>query len=132
MKFAKYTFLVAGVYGLLILVPQYFVELGLVTDSPPVIAQPGFYYGFLGVAVAFQFVFLIIATDPMKYRLMILPSIIEKASFALATGVLFSSGRIPTSLFLGGIIDALLGVLFVISYLKLRGPSDAEVRRLDA
>ena len=74
MKFAKYTFLIAGVYGLLILVPQYFVELGLVTDSPPVIAQPGFYYGFLGVAVAFQFVFLIIATDPMKYRLMILPS----------------------------------------------------------
>jgi hypothetical protein len=124
MKFAKYTFLIAGVYGLLVLVPQYFVELGLGTDSPPVIVQPGFYYGFLGVAVAFQFVFLIIASDPLRYRLMILPSILEKASFAIATALLFSAGRIPSSLFLGGMIDGLLGVLFVISYLRLRRHSD--------
>jgi hypothetical protein len=79
MKFAKYTFLIAGIYGLLVLVPQYFVELAL----GPVIAEPGFYYGFIGVAVAFQFVFLIIATDPVKYRLMMLPSILEKAVFAI-------------------------------------------------
>jgi len=89
-----------------------------------VIVQPGFYYGFLGVAVAFQFVFLIIASDPLRYRLMILPSILEKASFAIATALLFSAGRIPSSLFLGGMIDGLLGVLFVISYLRLRRHSD--------
>ena len=26
MKFAKYTFLIAGIYGLIVLVPQYFLE----------------------------------------------------------------------------------------------------------
>ena len=26
MKFAKYTFLIAGIYGLLALIPQYFLE----------------------------------------------------------------------------------------------------------
>ena len=125
MKFAKYTFFIAGIYGLLVLLPQYFVELGLGTDSPPVVSEPGFYYGFLGVAVAFQIVFLIIATDPVRYRLMMLPSIIEKFSFAIATAILFSSGRVPTSLFFGGMVDALLGVLFVISYLRVGSASDA-------
>jgi hypothetical protein len=117
MKFVKYTFLIAGIYGLLVLLPQYFVEAGLDT----MIAQPGFYYGFIGVAVAFQFVFLIIAKDPVRYRLMMLPSILEKASFAIATAMLFWSGRIETNLFIGGMVDALLGVLFAVSYLKVRG-----------
>jgi len=128
MKFAKYTFLIAGIYGLLVLVPQYFIELGVGSDPPPVIAQPGFYYGFIGVAVAFQFVFLIIARDPVKYRLMMLPSIIEKVSFAIPAALLFWSGLMPTSLFTGGMIDALLGVLFVISYLKVRKLAEVEIQ----
>ena len=124
MKFAKYTFLIAGIYGLLVLLPQYFVELGLGNDSPPVLTQPGFYYGFLGVAVAFQIIFLIIATDPARYRSMMLPSIIEKSSFAIATAALFYAGRIETNLFIGGMVDALLGVLFVISYIKVGSPPE--------
>jgi hypothetical protein len=124
MKFAKFTFLAAGIYGLLVLLPQYFVEFGLGADPAPVITEPGFYYGFIGVAVAFQLVFLIIATDPVKYRLMMLPSIVEKASFAIATAVLFSAGRIGSGLFVGGMIDGLLGVLFVVSYLKVRNQPD--------
>jgi len=128
MKFAKYTFLIAGIYGLLVLVPQYFIELGVGSDPPPVIAQPGFYYGFIGVAVAFQFIFLIIASDPVKYRLMMLPSIMEKASFAIPAALLFWSGRMPTNLFIGGMIDALLGVLFVFSYLKVRNLPEVEIQ----
>jgi hypothetical protein len=38
----------AGVYGLLVLVPQYFVEAAGVAPS---IALPEFLYGFLGVTV---------------------------------------------------------------------------------
>ena len=80
MKFARYVFLIAGIYGLLILVPQYFVEAAGMTPS---IALPEFFYEFLGVAVAFQLVFLIISTEPRKYRSMILPSIVEKFSFGI-------------------------------------------------
>ena len=121
MKFARYTFLIAGIYGLLVLLPQYFVELGLGTDLAAVVAAPGFYYGFIGVAVAFQLVFLIIAIDPVKYRLMMLPSIVEKASFAIATALLFYHGRIQSDLFIGGMVDALLGILFLISFVLVPG-----------
>jgi hypothetical protein len=63
MKFARYVFLIAGIYGLLVFVPQYFVEAAGVA---PTIALPDFFYGFLGVAVAFQFVFIIL-TFAMLY-----------------------------------------------------------------
>jgi hypothetical protein len=85
MKFARYVFLIAGIYGLLVLVPQYFVE---VAGVAPTIALPEFFYGFLGVAIAFQLVFIIISTDPQKYRPMVLPSIVEKFSFAIAVAIL--------------------------------------------
>jgi hypothetical protein len=116
MKFARYVFLVAGTYGLVVLVPQYFVEAG---GAGPVVAMPEFFYGFLGVAAAFQLVFIIIATDPRKYRLMILPSIVEKFSFAIAVAVLVNSGRTSGPIVYGAAVDLLLGVLFVVSWFRV-------------
>jgi hypothetical protein len=115
MKFARYTFLIAGIYGLLVLVPQYFVEAG----GSVVVGLPEFFYGFLGIAVAFQLVFIIISTDPQKYRLMILPSIVEKFSFAIAVAVLVYAGRTSGQIVIGAALDLLLGVPFIVSWFKL-------------
>ena len=60
MRFAKYTFLVAGVYGLLALAPQYFLERLNGEMYPPPINHPEYYYGFVGVALAWQIAFLVI------------------------------------------------------------------------
>lgn len=118
MKFAKYTFLVAGIYGLLALVPQYFLEKKIGIDTPPAITHPEFFYGFVGVAIAFQLVFLVISRDPQKYRLLILPSIVEKFSFAIPAAILFAAGRLDAQMFAAGMIDAVLGLLFIASWFK--------------
>jgi len=119
MKFAKYTFLVAGIYGLLVLVPHYFMEGIVSTEHPPAITHPEFFYGFIGIASAFQIVFLIIAKDPVKFRLMIIPSVLEKFTYGIAAVVLFSRGRLDGGFFYGALIDLVLGLLFIISWLKL-------------
>ncbi|MBK6750071.1 MAG: hypothetical protein IPG67_08700 [Acidobacteria bacterium] len=119
MKFAKYTFLVAGIYGLLALLPQYFLENKIGIDTPPAITHPEFFYGFIGVAVAFQLVFLVISRDPKKYRLLILPSIVEKFSFAIPAAILFASGRIDTQMFAAGMLDAVLGLFFIACWFKV-------------
>jgi hypothetical protein len=119
MKFAKYTFLIAGIYGLLVLLPQYFFEQRIGTNSPPSITHPEFFYGFIGVGVAFQIVFLIISRDPRKYRLMIIPSIVEKFSFGIAVTFLFAFGRVAGQMFAAAMLDTLLGILFVVSWFKL-------------
>lgn len=94
MKFARYTFLIAGVYGLLALVPQYFMENQIGIDNPPAITHPEYFYGFVGVAIGFQLVFIIISTDPQKYRPLILPSLVEKFSFVIAAAFLLAQGRL--------------------------------------
>lgn len=119
MKFARYTFLIAGIYGLLVLLPMYFSEPSVARDYPPAITHAEYLYGFAGAAIAFQVVFLIISTDPLKYRLMIFPALIEKFSFAIAVVVLQIQNRIPVPMFAGGMIDMLLGTLFLVSYFKL-------------
>ncbi len=70
--------------------------------------------------MAFQIVFLIIAARPVKYRLMILSSIVEKFSFTIATALLFTNGRLALEMFAAGMIDAVLEILFVVSWFKLR------------
>src|SRR5215216_541358 len=120
MKFARMVFLVAGIYGLIVLLPTYFLETQVGRDFPPPITHPEYYYGFIGVAVAWQFVFLVLSRDPLRYRPMMIPSILEKASFGIPAVVLYLQQRIPTVTLGLAMVDAALGVLFVIAYLKTK------------
>jgi hypothetical protein len=61
MIFARRLFLLAGIYGILVLAPQYFLEAKLGQDYPPPITHPEQFYGFIGVALAWQAAFLLIS-----------------------------------------------------------------------
>ena len=122
MKFAKRLFLLAGIYGLVVLLPQYFLEAKTGQDFPPPITHPEYYYGFIGVAVACQVLFLIIARDPVRYRQMMIPAMLEKASFGVACVILFLLGRVSSFLLGFAIVDLILGLLFLVAYLKTAQP----------
>ena len=47
MRFARLTFLIAGIYGLVVMLPQYFLEAKTGRDFPPAITHPEFFYGLL-------------------------------------------------------------------------------------
>lgn len=118
--FATWVFRISGIYGLVVMLPQYFMESQVGLDSPPAITHPEFFYGFVGVVIAFQIVFLVIARDPVRFRLLMLPSIVEKWSFAIALAVLAVQGRVAGPLLIFGGIDAVLGLLFLVSFLRLK------------
>lgn len=94
MKFAKVVFLVAGIYGLIVLTPQYFLEAKTGRDFPPPINHPEFYYGFIGVTIAWQVPFLLLSINPTRYRLLMIPAVLEKASFTIGVVVLFLQHRV--------------------------------------
>ena len=121
MRFARRLYLFAGLYGLVVLAPQYFLEAKTGRDFPPAITHPEYYYGFIGVALVFQVVFLIIAQDPVRYRAMMIPAVLEKASFGIAGVVLFLLGRVSSFMLGFATIDLTLGTLFVAAYLKTPG-----------
>jgi hypothetical protein len=52
---------------------------------------------------------------------MMIPAVIEKASFGIATLVLFSMGRMGAMMLGAGLIDLSLGALFVIAYVRNPG-----------
>ncbi len=116
MKFARIVFAIAGVYGVLVLAPLYFFYDRIGRQNPPPITHPQFYYGFAGVALAFQFVFFLIATDPARFRPMIAPSIVEKITYAAACATLHSQGRISFSDAAWGLPDTLFCLLFVVAW----------------
>jgi hypothetical protein len=120
MKFAKIVFWIAGIWGLLVITPLYFLFNIIAQKDPPAITHPGFYYGFVGCALAWQVAFCFMATDPVRYRPLMIPSILEKATYAIAIVTLVLQGRTnPRDLLFAG-TDSLLGLLFVIAYFKTK------------
>jgi hypothetical protein len=118
MKFAKFVFRVAAVWGVLIITPLYFMFDLIGRQDPPPITHPAFFYGFVGLALAWQIAFFFIARDPVRYRPLMIPSIFEKFSYATAVVSLVLQARTSRSDLLFAGTDFLLGVLFVIAYLK--------------
>ncbi len=116
MKFAKIVFRIAAIWGVLVLTPLYFMFDLIGRNDPPPITHPGFYYGFIGAALAWQIVFFIIATDPARYRLLMIPSMFEKFSYGMAVVILVMQHRMQASDLIFGGVDLLLGVLFVLSF----------------
>ena len=118
MKFAKWLFTIAGIWGILEITPLYFMFNQIAEKDPPPVTHPLFYYGFAGVALAWQFVFLVIGSNPVRFRPLMLVGILEKLGYFIPAVVLFEQHRVKA--FDVGLAcgDALLAILFLIAYLK--------------
>lgn len=119
MRFAKIVFWVAGMWGFAVLVPLYFLYDFIGKQDPPALTHPQFYYGFVGVALIWQVAFLVIASDPLRFRPFMILSVLEKASFVVMLIVLLLQVRLAWAQTMIGLPDAILGVLFALSFWKV-------------
>src|SRR5690349_17038051 len=118
MKFAKIVFLVAGIWGLLVITPLFFMFDLIGKNDPPAITHPGFYYGFVCVTFAWQIAFLVISRDPVRLRPMMIPCMLEKFPYVIAATVLYGQSRIKTPGLMLAMVDLLLGLLFLVAFVK--------------
>ena len=119
MSTARRIFLVAGIYGLLVIVPPYFMEGRIGRDYPPAITHPENYYGFLGVTLAWQLAYLVIASDPLRYRPLMLVAVFAKWSFVAAVAVLYWQQRVAGPMLGFATVDFVLGLLFLLAFRRL-------------
>jgi hypothetical protein len=124
MKFAKIVFWIATLWGVLALSPLYFIFDLIGRQDPPPITHPGFYYGFVSVSLAFQLVFLVIARDPVRFRPMMIPSMIEKFGGGTAFVALYLQHRLTPGDLALGCIDLLFGALFLAAFFKINNLKD--------
>src|SRR5215831_4415524 len=118
MKFAKIVFRIAGISGFLIVTPLYFTFDLIGRKDPPPITHPAFYYGFVGVTLAWQVAFLIIASDPLRFRQLMIPAILEKLAYSIPLLILISGKRTSRNDLVFAGIDLLLCFLFALAYLR--------------
>src|SRR5258708_40124389 len=93
MKLWKVVFWVGGIWGLVVISPLYFLFDLIGKQDPPAITHPGFYYGFAGCALAWQIAFICIGRDPVRLRVMMIPSVVEKFTYGVAGVALGVEGR---------------------------------------
>ena len=124
MKFSKIVFWAAGIWGLLVITPLYFMFDLIGTKDPPAITHPAFFYGFVGTAFAWQIAFIFIAANPVRFRPLMIPSVLEKLAYGIATAILLSQHRTRSSDLIFVVVDLTLAALFLTSFfLTARAPA---------
>lgn len=115
---AKILFRIAGIWGLLLLTPIFFLRDRIGIAAPPPITHPEFFYGFLAVSLVFQILFLLIASDPIRYRPVMPIAALEKILYAAFIYWLVATHQSYSSRAIFATIDLILGVLFFIAFLR--------------
>jgi hypothetical protein len=126
MKLAKVVFWAAAIWGVLSLTPLYFIFDMIGKKDPPPVTHPAFYYGFVGAGLAWQLAFFVIAKDPIRFRPVMIPAIVEKFSYGIAVLLLVTQGRTQRQDLLFAGMDMLLGLLFIVAYLNTSSKERAE------
>jgi hypothetical protein len=120
VRFAKYVFSIAGVWGIAVLTPFYWlVDVTGRRYAPPT-EYPHFFYGFFAITMAWQFAFLVIGSNPIRFRPLMVPSMFEKFSYVVTLVLLYNQARISAADFQAAIPDVILGILFVVAFVKTR------------
>ena len=120
MTFARIVFVVAGIWGIVVLTPFYWlVDLTGRRYDPPT-ASPQFFYGFFAVALAWQLAFLVIGWNPVRFRPFMIPAIVEKFGYVGTLAVLYWQQRVAWIDAQAAIPDGLLGLLFILAFVRTR------------
>ncbi len=116
--FASRVYQVAGIWGLIVIALGY---ASFVTGSDPSLSStlhPELVHGFFLITLAWQFAFLLIATDPVRYRPLMPVTLIEKFPFAFMVFWMYWQGQVSATMLFMGLVDAVLGALFCIAWVR--------------
>jgi hypothetical protein len=121
MRFAKWVFRLAGIYGIVTVAPLYFLESAIARDTGP-ITHPEYFYGFVGLCIVWQIFFLLISRDPFRWRPAMPIAVLEKLSFSIPVLVLYHQQRVSASVMGFASVDLLWAALFVTAFLWTSPP----------
>jgi len=120
MKFARTVYGIAAAYGFVSLAPLYFLMGRIGQAAPPPITHPEFYYGFVGLGLLWQLVFILIATNPARYQPVMMVTILEKFIYTVPVIILYSLGKVSADILWLSLVDPVFGMLFIAAYIRTR------------
>jgi cytochrome b len=120
MRFAQVVFTAAGVWGIVVLTPFYWLVDVTGRTYPPPTTYPHFFYGFVAVALAWQIAFLVIGSNPARFRPFMILAMLEKFGYVTTLAVLHGQDRIAPVDAFPAVPDGLLGLLFIVAFVRTR------------
>ncbi len=117
---ARWVFWFCGGFGLLVLAPQVTMLDDIARDYPPAVTHLEFFYGFLGVGIAWQIAFLVMGWDPLRFRPLMPVAVLEKISFGVPGIALVAMGKAPALVALFAALDLLMGAAFLYCHRATR------------
>jgi hypothetical protein len=124
MKFARIVFRIAAAWGLVIMTPLYFTYDLIGRSYPPPITHPDIYYGFVGVTLVWQIAFLIISTNPVRHRPLMLVASLEKFVYVATMMTCYVQGQVQVGQAAVAGPDFVLGALFVAAFIRTPDRTD--------
>jgi len=120
MRFAKVVFWIAGIWGVLVITPLFFMLDTVGRQTPPPVTHIDFYFGFAIVTLMWQVAFFVIALDPARYRALMIPPALAKLGYAAMLAVLHINGLVNGGMLLFASTDTLLAFLFLVAFVATR------------
>ena len=120
VRAARLIYRIAGIYGLIVLLPLFLAEDFIARQAPPAITHPEYYYGFLGAASVMQLFYLVIAGDPLRFRPMMPITVLAKFNFVAVVAILVLQGRLAAATLPLPALDLLIGMAFAWAWLRVR------------
>ena len=122
MTFARWVFLIAGLYGVIILAPMLLLE----RQMAPGAVHPVFFYAWVSTGLAWQILFIVLSMNPIRYRPMMLVCVLQKMTALIAIPWLYGLGRVG-GIWLGAAAsDLVFAVLFLSAYRATRTLTKAD------
>jgi hypothetical protein len=119
MKLSKIVFWIAAIYGFVLLIPMYFLMNTIGRKAPPAISHPEFYYGFVGVTLLWQCIFVLIALDPLRFRAIIPIAVLEKVAYTLPVVILYLMDKVQPNILVTALADPVFAILFITAYFRV-------------
>ena len=119
MKFTKIVFWIAAIYGFVLLIPMYFLMNTIGRKAPPSISHPEFYYGFVGVTLLWQCIFVLIALDPLRFQAIIPIAVLEKFAYTLPVLILYLMDKVQFNVLGTALADPIFAILFITAYFRV-------------
>jgi len=119
MKFTRIVFCIAAIYGFILLIPMYFLMNTIGQKVPSAISHPEFYYGFVGVTLMWQCVFVLIAFDPLRFQAIIPIAVLEKVAYTVPVVILYLMDKVQPNILVTALADPIFAILFTSAYFRM-------------
>ena len=116
IRLVRRLFRLSPIYGVLVLLPNYFVELAFPAFGQPAETHPEYLYGFVGAALVSQWLYWIIGGDPVRFRPLMPVAILAKLAFFVPVAILVAIGRTQPVVLAFASVDGILAVLFYLAW----------------